>query len=461
MMDGVIPLFSGARSSVNNTRKSWTNQDLAELYRIESALIQAGVSIETERGDSEEGDPWFVFCRGDSGDVLIHVAIIDGEYIIASSSINVIIRGTSFSDIVRQFLQREPAFMLGASRQNNIMIHPSSVLISVFAAICIMAEDRQLIDSGNRPGHAVDDNDPLHGREGPAIVNIADGRHLSIGEYVFTPQQAFIVLSAVAFAASHSAMTLALVDSSLVDFKILETPLAPGEQPVAAADLDSAPVALDEFAPKTDGSANEDIHEGKHPVTEKQASDTNTELHGKAETAALTEGAWNPEHSGENQDPANAVQEDMDISAFVIPAHIDDGNKETAAPAHDVADSFQIISARLTETSDPVEYINLIYENVVVASSDDDGSIDHASMPNAAESVSYLDGDYSFDKIYDYYTSIHDDVTFTGYGDTVIVYSADDSFKDYTEADVFIYEFEDGSTAAFVGLPSDFTSVFA
>ena len=461
MMDGVIPLFSGARSSVNNTRKSWTNQDLAELYRIESALIQAGVSIETERGDSEEGDPWFVFCRGDSGDVLIHVAIIDGEYIIASSSINVIIRGTSFSDIVRQFLQREPAFMLGASRQNNIMIHPSSVLISVFAAICIMAEDRQLIDSGNRPGHAVDDNDPLHGREGPAIVNIADARHLSLGEYVFTPQQAFIVLSAVAFAASHSAMTLGIVDANLVDFTTLEKPVGLDDQPVAAAKPESATAALDQFTPQKDGQVDGDLHEGNHPVTEKQASDSNPELQGKADTAALAEGAWNPEHSGESQDTANAVQEDMDISAFVIPAHIDDGNKETAAPAHDVADSFQIISARLTETSDPVEYINLIYENVVVASSDDDGSIDHASMPNAAESVSYLDGDYSFEKIYDYYTSIHDDVTFTGYGDTVIVYSADDSFKDYTEADVFIYEFEDGSTAAFVGLPSDFTSVFA
>ena len=30
---------------------------------LNSALIQAGLKIDTERGVSDEGDPWFAFCR--------------------------------------------------------------------------------------------------------------------------------------------------------------------------------------------------------------------------------------------------------------------------------------------------------------------------------------------------------------------------------------------------------------
>ena len=40
-----------------------TSQELAEFYRVESALIQGGMKISTDRGVSDEGDPWFVFCR--------------------------------------------------------------------------------------------------------------------------------------------------------------------------------------------------------------------------------------------------------------------------------------------------------------------------------------------------------------------------------------------------------------
>ena len=57
----------------------WTRDEIAELYRIEHALVQSGLTVEIERGISDEGDPWFVFCRSD-GEVLIHLTRFDGFY---------------------------------------------------------------------------------------------------------------------------------------------------------------------------------------------------------------------------------------------------------------------------------------------------------------------------------------------------------------------------------------------
>jgi collagen type I/II/III/V/XI/XXIV/XXVII alpha len=44
-------------------QRGWTNEELAELYRVEHALAQAGIVVETDHGVTDEGDPWFVFCR--------------------------------------------------------------------------------------------------------------------------------------------------------------------------------------------------------------------------------------------------------------------------------------------------------------------------------------------------------------------------------------------------------------
>ena len=51
----------------------WRNDELAELYRVEHSLVQAGVVVETKSGLSDEGDPWFVFCHPD-GHVVVHTA---------------------------------------------------------------------------------------------------------------------------------------------------------------------------------------------------------------------------------------------------------------------------------------------------------------------------------------------------------------------------------------------------
>jgi hypothetical protein len=84
------------------TWRDWTNQELADLYRVEALLLQANVRIETARGVSDEGDPWFVFCHGD-GDVFAHLCRIDGIYMLDGPGLDTVLRGTSFSALIDRF----------------------------------------------------------------------------------------------------------------------------------------------------------------------------------------------------------------------------------------------------------------------------------------------------------------------------------------------------------------------
>ena len=42
--------------------------------------------MDPERGLSDEGDPWFAFCRPDDGEVIVHIAQIGGVYVLAGPS---------------------------------------------------------------------------------------------------------------------------------------------------------------------------------------------------------------------------------------------------------------------------------------------------------------------------------------------------------------------------------------
>lgn len=46
--------------------RDWTNQELANLFRVKHLLDAAGVICEIDRGLTDEGEPWFVFCRSNA-----------------------------------------------------------------------------------------------------------------------------------------------------------------------------------------------------------------------------------------------------------------------------------------------------------------------------------------------------------------------------------------------------------
>lgn len=112
-------------------RSGWTNTELAELYRVEHALAQAKIAIETDRGVTDEGDPWFVFCRAD-GEVVVHVTRFGGSYRLYSPALPTPLTGPSFSTLTKSFLSglRTPA-----QADATVAIHPAALLSVLIAAI--------------------------------------------------------------------------------------------------------------------------------------------------------------------------------------------------------------------------------------------------------------------------------------------------------------------------------------
>src|SRR5690606_39088675 len=117
----------------------WNSQDIAEFYRVESALVQAGLRIDTERGKSDEGDPWFVFCYADTGEVIVHFARIDGQYIAAASALPKVLKASSLEAIVRSFIDDNP-FSLPQpdKREGNVFFHPAA-LLTIFVATLLLS----------------------------------------------------------------------------------------------------------------------------------------------------------------------------------------------------------------------------------------------------------------------------------------------------------------------------------
>ena len=108
--------------------RDWSTQELAEFYRVESALIQASLRVVTARGLTDEGEPWFVFCRAEDDEVIIHFARIDGRYLISAPAYCGTAMGRDFRALVRSTLERHP--VLRPQRNgDNLFLHPAALLV--------------------------------------------------------------------------------------------------------------------------------------------------------------------------------------------------------------------------------------------------------------------------------------------------------------------------------------------
>ncbi|MFV3130518.1 hypothetical protein [Niveispirillum sp. KHB5.9] len=70
------------RGSTGGNSGAWTNQDIADVYRCLDLFARHGLTVEASSGMSEEGDPWFAVEDVSTGDALIHIARIDGFFIV-------------------------------------------------------------------------------------------------------------------------------------------------------------------------------------------------------------------------------------------------------------------------------------------------------------------------------------------------------------------------------------------
>jgi hypothetical protein len=138
-------LHRPSRSSDWNSRSSdWNQQELAEFYRVESALLQGGLSVTTDRGVSDEGDPWFVFCRSETEEVIAHFARIGDEYVIISSLHTGVARGRDFRALVRQMIEMHPLMLpLRRSQGQKILLHPAALLTAMLASAYFLTQEKE------------------------------------------------------------------------------------------------------------------------------------------------------------------------------------------------------------------------------------------------------------------------------------------------------------------------------
>src|SRR5262245_19248277 len=193
--------MSGNIVSINRLlrrSRDWSSQELAEFYRVESALVQAGLNIDTDRGLSDEGEPWFAFCRRDDGEVIVHIARIGGFYTLAGPAYEGIAYGPDIGTLVRDLITRYPLVHVPGNKRGSpskIFLHPAALLAAVVAtAFFKSSEARALTDSDPK---ATDDK-------------VDDGRAATIG---FAGSKGTENANAAAMlnAAAHVAIVMAII----------------------------------------------------------------------------------------------------------------------------------------------------------------------------------------------------------------------------------------------------------
>ncbi|USQ97427.1 hypothetical protein [Caulobacter sp. RL271] len=212
----------------------WTQQELAEFYRVESALIRAGIRVGTDRGLSDENEPWFIFYRADDGEVVIHFARIDGEYLIAGPAYEEIARGFDFTALVRNMVARHP-LIRRPENNSNLSIHPAALLIAVVGTAFFKTGEARAAETGAtnaQSGHArpvllsSSSTASLSGGVAPVAV-----QQSSAYDTVQLPvNQAVLVLAAALLASDYGVDTASL------------QPTAQSAIAAAAASLDFGPI---------------------------------------------------------------------------------------------------------------------------------------------------------------------------------------------------------------------------
>jgi hypothetical protein len=151
MTNGLILSF--ARRASNSS--DWNQQELAEFYRVENMLLQGGLSVTTDRGISDEGDPWFVFCRADNEEVIAHFSRIGREYLIVSNLHSGVARGDDFRRLVRQMIESHPMMLAIRRNQNQkIFLHPAAMLTAMLASAYFLSKEKEATSTNASPDNS-------------------------------------------------------------------------------------------------------------------------------------------------------------------------------------------------------------------------------------------------------------------------------------------------------------------
>lgn len=222
---------------IQPSHSDWTQQELAEFYRVESALIRAGIRVGTDRGMSDENDPWFIFYRADDNEVVIHFARIDGEYVIAGPAYEEVARGFDFSALVRNMVARHP-LIKRPERGDNVSIHPAALLVAIVGTAFFKSGEARAAESGATTTAPTTHRPTLLSTSSPASITGGVAAAPQVAASAQVPvSQAVMILAAAMMAA---------------EIKVDSTSLAPAARDAIA----EAAAALDFSDHAVDGTVN-------------------------------------------------------------------------------------------------------------------------------------------------------------------------------------------------------------
>ena len=162
------PTLTYTEYSAPSLDNDWSNQELADLFRIKRFLTSAGVMCDIHRGLTDEGDPWCVFCD-EGGNIFIHFCRIDGLYLLDSPSIEKPLRGADFNALLSDFTNRDVSktqansvheserHVLHFHRGGKVRLHPSALLSALIWTLFLASEELVLATVAKEPDPSQDD----------------------------------------------------------------------------------------------------------------------------------------------------------------------------------------------------------------------------------------------------------------------------------------------------------------
>lgn len=136
---GKVSLFDRPQARVDKQR-GWSSQDIADLYRIGDQLTQLGFPVVVQTGLSDEDDPWAVFERDGTDEVIVHVARINAELVIVDVVRERIHRGSDFRSLSDKLLAEAPLTLPRVEERGNVVLHPRMVMTAFVAAAFVLSE---------------------------------------------------------------------------------------------------------------------------------------------------------------------------------------------------------------------------------------------------------------------------------------------------------------------------------
>ncbi len=190
---GTAQLFSFVR---RRAPPDWSAQDIAEFYRVEAILAQSGLQVTSARGLTDEGDPWFVFCRADDDEVIIHFARIDGRYIISSPAYCGNAAGYDFRTLVRAMIERHPVLRPKPSG-DNLYLHPAALLVMLVATAFLKSGHAAEAASTNGSGGGAGAGSDAAADTKSRVAAAASGTSTAAASITLDATQETLLLSAI------------------------------------------------------------------------------------------------------------------------------------------------------------------------------------------------------------------------------------------------------------------------